>query len=407
MSETQRRQRRKTLTDKMVASLPRKKKRYVLADPELRGMYVRVPPQGPAVFAVVARNTHGKQIWATLGTADVFDKIEQAREQAREAIRRIKAGLTPFAPPPVPPDSFAAVAEGWLKRHVEAKGLRTGDELQRVLEKYALPHWRDRVFVDLRRSDVARLLDAIEDAHGHWVADSVLSVLRSLSSWYASRNDDYTPPFTRNMRRTPAQARKRSRMLSDDELRAVWRAAETAGTFGAFVMLLLLTAQRREKVVAMKWSDVADDGTWTIATAAREKGNAAVLRLPPAALQIIAQQPRLAGNPYVFAGRGNGAISGFSWRLEAFKASCGVSGFHLHDLRRTARSLMAKAGVSSEHAERVLGHAIGGVEGVYDVHRYDAEKADALQRLARLIERIVDGDGGKNVVPLRAAAVQP
>ena len=127
------------------------------------------------------------------------------------------------------PDSFAAVAENWLKRHVEAKGLRSGDELQRVLEKYVLPHWRDRPFADIRRSDVAALLDAIEDEHGHWTADSVLSVLRALSSWYASRNDGYTPPFVKGMRRTPPQARKRARILSDDELRTVWRAAEAAG----------------------------------------------------------------------------------------------------------------------------------------------------------------------------------
>jgi hypothetical protein len=58
-------------------------------------------------------------------------------------------------------------------------------------------------------------------------------------------------------------------------------------------------------------------------------------------------------------------------------------------------------------AERVLGHVVGGVEGVYDVHRYDAEKTDALKRLARLITQIVDGEGGKNVGPPRAPAVQP
>src|SRR5262245_56412531 len=117
MIEPTRRQRRKTLTDRMVAALPRKRKRYILADPELRGHYVRVPPQGPCVFAAVARY-HGRQVWATLGTADVL-KIEQARDKARDAIRRIKQGLAAFEPPPVQPDSFASVAENWLKRHVE------------------------------------------------------------------------------------------------------------------------------------------------------------------------------------------------------------------------------------------------------------------------------------------------
>ena len=72
----------------------------------------------------------------------------------------------------------------------------------------------------------------------------------------------------------------------------------------------------------------------------------------------------------------------------------------LHDLRRTARSLMSRAGVPRDHAERVLGHAIAGVEGVYDRHAYEDEKADALDKLAQLIDRIVNPPDQTNVVPL-------
>jgi integrase len=309
---------------------------------------------------------------------------------ARAVIKRLRAGLAPFEPPPVKPDTVADVVRNWLRRHVEAKGLRTGDELRRILERHVLPHWRDRAFADIRRSDIARLLDAVEDAHGAWVADSVLAALRAVASWYASRRDDYVPPFVRNMRRVPQHARKRARMLSDDELRKVWTAAEAdAGPFGAFLRVLLLTGQRREKLATVRWDDISPDGTWTIPAAPREKGSPGVLKLPPQAVAIIRAQPRFAGSPYVFTGRHNDAMSGFSRRHDAFKARCGVEGWSLHDCRRTARSLMSRAGVSSEHAERVLGHAIHGIEGVYDVHRYDAEKADALQRLANLVVMIV------------------
>ncbi len=72
----------------------------------------------------------------------------------------------------------------------------------------------------------------------------------------------------------------------------------------------------------------------------------------------------------------------------------------LHDLRRTARSLMSRAGVRPDISERVLGHAIPGVQGVYDRHTYDSEKADALKRLSDLISKIVKPPKG-NVVPLR------
>ena len=396
MSEPERRQRRKTLTDKMVAALPRRSQRYIQADPELRGHYVRVPPQGPCVFAAVARY-RGKQVWATLGTADAL-AIEQAREQARDAIKRIKQGLSAFEPSPVQPDTVADVCAGWLKRHVEAKGLRTDYEMRRVVERYVLPRWRDRQFTAIKRSDVAALLDAIEDRHGPWVADQVLAMLGSVASWYATRHDDYVPPFVKGMRRVPAQARKRSRTLRRragprlERGRAGWH-------FGAFIQLLL-TAQRREKLATMKWSDLEGD-IWTIASEPREKGNPGTLRLPPLAMKVLGRVPRMASNPYVFPGRSEGPLAGFSHRHAAFMALCGVDGWTLHDCRRTARSLMAKAGVSSEHVERALGHAIAGVEGVYNRHAYTNETADALKRLARLIEKIVSGEPD-NVMPFIA-----
>jgi integrase len=396
MTEPQRRQRRKTLTDKMVAALPRKRKRYFFPDCEMPGHGVRVLPDGPPSFYVIARDAFHKQRWVRLGsTAELT--IEDSREQARAVLKRLKAGLTPFEAPPVRPDTVADVVATWVRRHVKARNLRTGDELQRVIERHVLPVWRDRAFTDIKRSDIARLLDSVEDAHGAWVADSVLAVLRSVAAWYATRHDDYTPPFVKNMRRVAAHARKRNRILADDELRAVWLAAETNGVFGAFVRVLLLTAQRREKAATLKWSDL-DGDVWTIASSPREKQHAGVLQLPPLAMAIIKAQPHFVGSPYVFSGSHNGAIDGFSTRHAALLKASGTSGWTLHDLRRTARSLMSRAGVTSEHAERVLGHALVGVEGVYNVHDFAAEKAAALKRLARLITQIVDG--GKNVVPI-------
>jgi integrase len=408
MTEPTRRQRRKTLTDLMVEELkPRPGKRYFHPDPELPGHGVRVLPKGPSSFYLIARDAYHKQRWVRLGsTAEL--KIEDSRERARAALKRLKAGLTPFEAPPVQPDTVADVAATWLKRHVEAKGLRTGDEMRRVLEKHVLPVWGGLPFTAIKRSDVAKLLDATEDAHGHWIADATLSVLRNMAAWYAGRHDDYTPPFIRNMQRTPPQARKRSRILSDDELRAVWKTAEADGdVYGAFVRVSLLCGQRAAKTSAMCWDDIAEDGVWTIPTAPREKGNPGALRLPPLALAIIRALPRLAGNPYVFAGRGNGPLAGFSSRHEVFKARCGVDGFHIHDLRRSARSLMARAGVQPHIAERVLGHAVGGIEGIYDRHRYDAEKADALAKVAAQIETIVHPPTDNVVSLQRAPAVQP
>jgi integrase len=387
-----RRQRRRVLTDKMVAALPRRPQVYFHPDPELPKFGVRVRPSGLA-YTVITRDPFKKQRWIKIGNVAEL-RIAEARDKARTVIRRVESGLEPFPAPKPKPESVAAVATAWLHRHVEKNRHRTAAEQRRIVEKYILPSWRDRVFVDVKRKDIAVLLDHIEDTHGASVADQMLSVLRAMASWVQSRDDDYTPPFVKNMRRTPKQDRKRSRKLSDDEICKVWKAAGDADLYGAVIRLLLCTSQRRAKVLSMRWSDIDRNGVWTIRTAPREKGNPGRLQLPKQALAILKDIPRFASDDHVFSnGRGQRAFNLVKLKSSLDRRS-GVSGWRLHDLRRTARSLMPRAGVPTEIAERILGHARPAMEGTYDVHEYGAEKAAALAKLANLIERIVNPPAG-------------
>jgi integrase len=315
----------------------------------------------------------------------------------------VRAGLPPFDVS-LKRETFEDVAEAWLTRHVRPNGLRSEKEISRLLRVHILPAWTDREFLGIRRSDVAALLDRVQDNHGARQADYCLNVVRSIMNWYATRHDDYTPPIVRGMRRQNQGAQARARILDDNEIRAIWKQAENNGTFGAIVRLCLLTAQRRTKVSLMRWSDISIDGEWTIPAEAREKDTAGSLVLPESALAIVVKQPRLGSNPYVFAGRGNGPYRGFSQGKTAFDRRVpDIKPWVLHDLRRTARSLMSRANVRPDVAERVLGHAIAGVEGVYDRHSYRDEKTDALRRLAALIETILNPPKG-NVRLLREAA---
>lgn len=396
----QRRKRRAVLTDKMVAALPRRRATYFFADPELVKFGVRVRPTGPGAFTVICRDPFGAQKWVKVGSTDAMT-IAEARDVARTVIKRVEAGLAPFEPPKPKADSVATIADEWLKRYVDKNRLRSATEYRRIVGKYILPHWADRPFAGILRSDAARLLDHVEDAHGPAQADAVLTVLRMIGTWHRDRNDDYASPFTGIKSCVAQQDRARSRILSDGELRRVWQAAGEAGQFGAFIRLLLLTGQRFEKVRTMRWTDVSADGVWTIPTAPREKGNAGTLQLPRVAREIIHEQPRFAGNPHVLAGN-TGARRFVHHEKRAFDKRSDTAGWRMHDLRRTARSLMSRAGVRPDIAERVLGHAVGGVEGVYDRHSYDVEKADALRKLAGLIERIANPPSD-NVVPLHEA----
>jgi integrase len=151
-----------------------------------------------------------------------------------------------------------------------------------------------------------------------------------------------------------------------------------------------LTAQRREKVVTMKWADVVGD-TWEIASEEREKVNAGSLVLSQATLDIIRAQPRLGANPYVFAAsHGGGPFNSFSQRKAELDAVMGpAEPWRLHDLRPTARSLMSRAGSGRTSASGCSATPYRASRVSTIRHSYRDEKADALRRLADLIERIV------------------
>jgi integrase len=287
----------------------------------------------------------------------------------------------------------ASVAALWLEKKVEGEGHRSAYEQRRILSRYVLPRIGTRVFTDLKRSDIALLLDAVSDQHGKPQADAMLRVLTAMSSWWATRDDTYRVPFIRGMRRAPPV--RRDRILSDDELRALWNTADSYGSLGTLLKLALLTAQRREKLYTMAWADIDANGVWSVPQQEREKGVGGALKLPEPALDIVRRLPRVA--PYVLYPRPHART------LKQFREATDVHGWTVHDLRRTARSLLSRAGVQTEISERVLGHVVGGVRGIYDRHEYFDEKAAALTKLAALIERIVSPPAA-NVVTLEAAS---
>jgi integrase len=165
---------------------------------------------------------------------------------------------------------------------------------------------------------------------------------------------------------------------------------------------MLLTACRRTEVTGMLRAEISQDGaTWTIPASRYKTARDHVVPLSPAAQAIIAAQPDCG--PRVFPGARGAALSrGGNLKAAIDKAAPGLAPWRVHDLRRTARSLMSRAGVRPDIAERVLGHAIPGSGGVYDRYAYLAEKRDALERLAALLEGIVNPPS-PNVVVLREA----
>ena len=153
----------------------------------------------------------------------------------------------------------------------------------------------------------------------------------------------------------------------------------------------------------MKWIDIDNGVVDHRRPRSARKATPAHWCCPTWRCDIIEAQPHLGDNPYVFAGRGDGHMSGYSKAKKLFDAKLpDIEPWVIHDLRRTARSLLSRAGVSSEHAERVMGHVAQGVEAVYDRHQYRDEKADALKKLSALIQTILHPRRG-NVTPIKRA----
>jgi integrase len=329
----------------------------------------------------------GKRVRMTFGTYPATSLVT-ARTRADEARGHLEAGKDPRSLARKP-ETLRTICEEYLQR--DGANLRSRPSREATLTRLVYPKLGDRPIGDIRRSDIVRLLDNVEDERGPVMADLTLAIVRKIMNWHASRSDDFRSPIVRGMARTKPKERARERTLTDDEIRAVWAASE--GVFGRYVRFLLLTATRRNEAARMTYGEVRD-GVWTI-PAARMKGKAEhVVPLSPAALAVMGAGP----SPFVFT-MGTEALNGFSKYKREFDNACGVKGWTLHDLRRTARSLMSRAGVLPDVAERCLAHTIGGVRGIYDRHEYLEEKRRAFEALAAQIERIVNPPGA-NVVPI-------
>ena len=250
----------------------------------------------------------------------------------------------------------------------------------RTVEADLLPAWRGKRIDEISKPDVIELLDRITD-RAPVGALRVRSLVRRLFRWCIER-DILTVDPTATLPRE-ANGKSRERILRDDELAKIWRAAD--GNYGAVVRMLALTGARRDEIASLRWDEV-DGDTITLSGERTKTGRPHTIPLSKPALDILASQPRVSG--FVFAAASGKPIQLWSKLKSRIDAASGVSGWVVHDLRRTARSLMSRAGVWPDICERVIGHTIRGVEGVYDRYHYDAEKRDALARLAELVTKI-------------------
>jgi integrase len=294
-------------------------------------------------------------------------------------------------------NTVANICRNYLKR--EGGKLRTLSQRESILRRLVYPHIGERPIGEIKRSEIVAMLDKIEDNSGPRAADTALALLRRIFHWHETRTDEWRSPVIRGMgNRQNTVEHRRSRILSDDEIRAVWAATADGHPFSALVRFLLISSARRNEAAAMK-SDEVVDGVWTL-PAARSKTKTEVVRpLSVAALAVLDGLPRIDGCPYLFTSNGIRPINNFSDPKAKLDATSGVTGWRLHDLRRSARSLLSRAGVNSDVGERCLGHSRGDIVERYDRHSFVPEMRIAFEKLATLIGSIVEPQ--ENIIPMR------
>ena len=294
-------------------------------------------------------------------------------------------------------NTVQAIGREYL-RHEAKRGLRSAPHYRWTLERWIFPELGAMQVRRLKRSDIIRLVDDVGNQSGPAMARQVFSVVRRVLNWYAAREDDFNSPIKPGMaREVVASARARDRVLGDDELRTVWRATEgNRWPFGSLVRFLLLTAARRSEAQEMRWAELyGEAGDWVLPVSRNKVRRGLVRPLSAPALALLNGLPRIG--EYVFTKAGRFPIGNISKCKRLLDEVSGVSGWTLHDLRRTARSLMSRAGVPERHAEECLGHVQGGVKATYDRHKYYEEKKRACEALAAEIQSIVNSQS--NDVP--------
>lgn len=361
-------------------------------DAVVPGLHLRVTDRGVMTFALMTR-LDGRQMRLTLGRCGVIT-LSEARARARIALNQIESGIDPREErrraareaPITLADAAARFIEGHAKRNTHPT---TARETERMLRLNVLPHLGTRPLAGISRAEILERLDAMIADDKPVAANRCLAVLQTLFRWCVERQLLAVSPAAGI--RKPTVERSRERVLTDDETGKLWRAWTAMGhPYGTLGKLLLLTGQRRSEVAGMRWADIDEEkAVWTLPAHGTKARRSHEVPLSSLVIALLRHAPRLGA--YVLADWGGPERppTAFSQAKVDMDALSGVTGWTLHDLRRTAGTGMAKLGVPVFVIGRVLNHAESGVTRIYARASYLEEKRQALEAWAQKVAAIV------------------
>jgi integrase len=356
--------------------------------------------QRDGVFYYLRYRLGGLQRMKSIGRHGSPWTPDTARRQAKTALGKVAAGFDPFAEAlqARAAETFGKEAQRYLERKRATMKPRSFEEVERHLTNHAKPLAKLRP-AEIDRRTIAVRLAEVEVASGPVARNRVRSTLSAFFAWAITGGFIETNPVTGTGKADEGGSRER--VLTEDELAEVWAALE-ADQFGDIVRLLILTAQRREEIGGLRWSEVDFERGLIVLPPARTKNKRLhELPLSSGARAILERQPRRKGRDFIF-GHGSGPFSGWSdskaaldqHLLDARQARRAkpLPDFRLHDIRRTTATIMAdRLGVLPHIIEAILNHVSGhraGVAGVYNRATYAEATREALERWANHVEAI-------------------
>jgi integrase len=397
------------LTKSSIDALPTPNSELVYWDATSPGFGVKVTPKGRKVFMILYRTggagsklrkytigpygrvtLHQARVAAQRVFAAKFDGRDPAAEK-REAKRRLVA------------DRVEDLLETFISQHVSQN--RSAAEISRLLRREIGKPWAGRSIHEISKRDVVEVVSAIEQRGAPIAANKTLKSIKTFLRWCVGRAVlDRSPAEGVPL---PSKEVARDRVLDDHELARIILAARQIGNpYGGIVELLALTGQRREEVAGLTWDELDFAKTvWTVPKSRTKNAKAHVVHLSPQSLGLL--KPAEQRGPLVFSLLGPKPFQEFSRAKRLLDQLSGVTGWRVHDLRRTCVSGMARLGVAPHVADKILNHASGAISGVaavYQRHEFLAERREALERWGAHVANIVMEASGELDGKLRRVA---
>jgi integrase len=361
-------------------------------DTETKGFGLKVTPKGRMVFVVMHRpKGHvGAAKKYTIGKFGEFT-VQKARDRAQEVLLEGRKGHDLGARERAEKhrsvtDRIDSLAVDFLAKHASQN--RTHKETKRILEREMLPAIGKRSIHDITKHDVIGIVERVAERGSMTMANRTLATVRKFFNWCLSRGVIDSSPAHRVA--APFKEKSRDRVLNDTEIGSVMKAAHEIGyPFGAIVQLLFMTAQRRDEVAGMRWSEInLDKGEWNIPGERAKNRKAHTVHLSSEAISLIAALPRFPKsdgsiNDLVFTTTGRSPVSGFSKSKAQIDKLSDAEDWRLHDIRRTVVTHMSQLGIAHHVADAILNHksgVISGVAAVYQRNQFLMERREAIEK---------------------------